>query len=99
MSGRTPSPTIVDVAREAGVSISTVSRYLNGSSLVANETMDRVREAIQKLGFLPRSAARSLALRRTNTFGVLVEAIGTPFFESIIAGAEEAADKEGYSSC
>jgi LacI family transcriptional regulator len=97
MAGRTSSPTIADVAREAGVSISTVSRFLNGSSLVADETVGKVREAIERLGYLPRSAARSLALRRTNTLGVLVEALGTSFFASVIAGAEEAAYEQGYN--
>ncbi len=97
MSGRTSSPTIADVAREAGISISTVSRFLNGSSLLAEETESRIRAAIQRLGYLPRSAARSLALRRTNTLGVLMETIGTPFFATVIAGAEEAAYAEGYS--
>lgn len=97
MSGKTSSPTIADVARESGVSISTVSRYLNGSNLVADETISKVREAIQRLGYQPRSAARSLALRRTNTLGILLEDIGTFFFSRVVAGAEEVAFEEGYS--
>ncbi len=97
MTRKTPSPTIADVARTAGVSISTVSRILNGSPLVANETLERVRAAIQKLGYTPHSAARTLALRHTNTLGVLLESVDSPFFASVVAGAEEAAYAEGFT--
>jgi LacI family transcriptional regulator len=97
MSGKTVSPTINDVAREAGVSISTVSRILNDSSQVARSTVERVQEAINRLGYQPRSAARNLALRRTNTLGIMMEAIGTSFFSSVVAGAEAAAYEKGYS--
>jgi DNA-binding LacI/PurR family transcriptional regulator len=97
MSGKSSSPTIADVARESGVSISTVSRYLNGSTLVAEQTVGKVRSAIQRLGYQPRSAARSLALRRTNTLGILLEDIGTFFFSRVVGGAEEVAFEEGYS--
>lgn len=97
MSRKTSSPTIADVAREAGVSISTVSRILNESPLVASETLGKVRGAIHRLGYLPHSAARNLALRRTKTLGVLLESIGSYFFESVVTGAEEAAHAEGFS--
>ena len=97
MPGRTTSPTIADVAREAGVSIATVSRILNDSDLVAEETVCKVRNAIQRLGYQPRSAARNLALRRTNTLGLLLESLGTFFFSTVVAGAEEAAYSEGYN--
>jgi LacI family transcriptional regulator len=97
LSGKTVPPTISDVAREAGVSISTVSRIINDSTQVANGTVERVRETIDRLGYQPRSAARSLALRRTNTLGILLQAIGTSFFSAVVAGAEQAAYEEGYS--
>lgn len=97
MTRKTSSPTIADVAREAGVSISTVSRILNESPLVANETLGKVRGAIQRLGYSPHSAARSLALRHTDTLGMLVESVGSSFFASVVAGAEEAAHEDGFS--
>lgn len=97
MTRKTTSPTIADVAREAGVSISTVSRILNESPLVAVDTLEKVRGAIQQLGYLPRSAARNLALRHTNTLGVLLETVGSPFYASVIEGAEEAAYAQGFS--
>lgn len=97
MPGRTSSPTIADVAREAGVSITTVSRILNDSDLVAVETVGKVRGAIDRLGYQPRSAARNLALRRTNTLGLLLESLGTFFFSTVVAGAEEAAYSQGFN--
>ena len=65
-------PTIVDIAREAGVSISTVSRVLNRSMPVADETSKRVLDTIERLQFNPNSAARNLASKRTNTIGLLI---------------------------
>jgi LacI family transcriptional regulator len=97
MSGRSPSPTIADVAREAGVSITTVSRIINASELVADGTGQKVRDAIERLGYQPRSAARNLALRRTNTLGILLESLADTFFPLVIAGAEEIAYQNGYS--
>lgn len=97
MTRKTTSTTIADVAREAGVSISTVSRILNESPLVADNTQSRVRKAIEHLGYMPHSTARNLARRRTKTLGVLIESIGNWFFPSVIEGAEEAATAEGFS--
>ena len=62
-------PTISDVAQLAGVSIATVSRVLNGSTPVVEETAQRVRAAVDELRFVPRTAARVLASRKTNTIG------------------------------
>ena len=64
--------TIRDVAREAGVSIATVSNTLNKPSVVKPETRDLVMEAVQKLGYVPNLNARSLSSRRSNLIGVLI---------------------------
>lgn len=64
-------PTIRDVARHAKVSVGTVSNVLNDSSLVKEETRDRVLSAIAELGFHPTAAARSLSTQRTNTIGMI----------------------------
>lgn len=64
-------PTIRDVARYAKVSVGTVSNVLNGSSLVKDETRERVLRAIQELDFHPVAAARSLSSQRTNTIGMI----------------------------
>jgi len=97
MARRRSLPTIADVAREAGVSISTVSRILNKSPLVADDTLEKVHEAIQRLGYLPHSAARNLALRHTNTLGLLIESVGSHFFAEVLEGAEEAAREQNFS--
>jgi DNA-binding LacI/PurR family transcriptional regulator len=68
-------PTIYDVARSSGVSISTVSRVLNSPDKVNTKTRARVMSAIDKLGFVPKAEARARAMRSTNRIGVL-----TPFF-------------------
>ena len=63
---------IKDVAREAGVSIATVSRVLNDIDVVNEETKKKVLEAIKKLGYRPNIVARSLKTHRTRTVGILV---------------------------
>ncbi|WP_046655442.1 LacI family DNA-binding transcriptional regulator [Clostridium tetani] len=62
-------PTINDVAREAGVSISTVSRVLNNNYPVKEETRKRIEEAIEKLNYKPNMLARSLITKKTSTIG------------------------------
>ncbi|HUH95844.1 MAG TPA: LacI family DNA-binding transcriptional regulator [Anaerolineales bacterium] len=90
------SPTISDVARRAGVSIATVSRVLNGKPLVIDQTADRVQAAIRKLNYVPRSAARVLASRRTNAIGLLLPEIGGWFFPPMLRGIEGGARELGY---
>lgn len=96
MSFSPQSPTIADVAKRAGVSIATVSRVLNGNTPVVPSTAERVQAAIKELNFVPRSAARVLASRRTNTIGLLLPEIGGWFFPSILRGIELAARQAGY---
>jgi len=91
-----PRVTIADVAKLAGVSISTVSRVINGSQLVNQKTAKTVHEAISTLGYAPESAARNLASRRTNTLGVLLPTIGSYFFGQVVAGIEDIAYQAGY---
>jgi len=88
--------TIKDVAREAGVSVSTVSRVLNNSKPVSDEIRVRVLAAVEKLNFQPNSLARSLVLKKTRLIGVLVPDIANPFFPVAIAGIEEIAGMYGY---
>jgi DNA-binding LacI/PurR family transcriptional regulator len=89
--------TIDDVAREAGVSIATVSRVINRSVPVAPQTMERVLAAIKKLSYQPQAAARILASRKTNTLGLLIPEISGYFFLPIIHGIESGAYERGYS--
>lgn len=96
MSPKSKSITISDVAKQAGVSISTVSRVLNGTVPVQPEKADRVRAAMDELQFVPRAAARVLASRRTNTIGLLLPEIGGWFFPSMLRGIETAARAADY---
>lgn len=99
MAGTRSRATITDVATEAGVHPSTVSRVLSGhaASTIRPETRQRVEVAAERLGYRPSALARSLRLQRTLTLGMLVPDITNPFFSSIIKGAEEAARERGYN--
>jgi LacI family transcriptional regulator, galactose operon repressor len=88
--------TIADVARRAGVSISTVSRVVNDSAPVDEPTAVRVREAVAMLGYVPQAAARNLAKRSTNTIGLLLPSIGEDFFSLMMRGIEKEATAAGY---
>ncbi|MEC5149004.1 LacI family DNA-binding transcriptional regulator [Cryobacterium sp. GrIS_2_6] len=90
------NPTVVDVARLAGVSIATVSRVLNGSARVSDDRLTRVRAAVNELGFRPNSAARSLASRRASIVAVLAGTTLTFEQTEIIRGIEESAREAGY---
>lgn len=89
--------TIKDIARQTGVSHSTVSRALHVSPLVAGRTADRIRKVALQLGYLPSAAARSLKTHRSQVLGVIVSSVEDPFFGEILQGIEEVAQKNGYS--
>ncbi|MDD7543510.1 MAG: LacI family DNA-binding transcriptional regulator [Peptoniphilaceae bacterium] len=82
-------PTIKDVAKLAGVSISTVSRVMNKSKPVSPEAERKVIDAINKLGFKPNELARSLVMKHSNSIGILVKDIGIEYMADMIRGAEE----------
>jgi len=93
----TKAPSIYDVAKEARVSVFTVSAVVNGKSHVGKALKQRVDAAIQKLSYRPNLLARSLANRRTHTLGIVVPDISNPFFPLVVRGAEDAAQKHGYN--
>ncbi|QZY56401.1 LacI family DNA-binding transcriptional regulator [Crassaminicella profunda] len=84
--------TINDIAKESGVSRATVSRVLNDSGYVKDETRQKVLKAIKELNYTPSAIARSLSTRKTNTIGVIVPEINDPFFGEIIKGVSQVAD-------
>ncbi len=88
--------TIRDVARAARVSVATVSRALNDSGPVRDDTRRRVRDAARDLRFTPHGAARSLITSRTNTLGVLLPDLYGEFFSEIIRGIDREAQRAGY---
>ena len=90
-------PSIYDVAREARVSVFTVSAVVNKKTHVGVRLRQRVEEAIAKLNYRPNLLARSFAKRQTHTIGLVVPDISNPFFPMMIRGAEDAAHKHGYN--
>jgi LacI family transcriptional regulator len=84
------------VARAARVSVATVSRALNDSGPVRDDTRRRVRDAADNLRFTPHGAARSLITSRTNTLGVLLPDLYGEFFSEIIRGIDRSAQRAGY---
>lgn len=96
MTSARRNPRIFEVARSAGVSISTVSRVSNGTAPVGPRTAARVRAAMERLGYSPHALARGLAARRSHTLGLLITDILTPYFPDIVRGAQEAAEAAGY---
>ena len=89
--------TIQDVARDAGVSTATVSRVFSAPELVLETTRNKVMEAVNRLGYEPNFAAKSLRTLRTEKILVTVPDISNPFFSQVIRGVEEAALAAGYS--
>jgi DNA-binding LacI/PurR family transcriptional regulator len=96
MNSKTTYTTISDVAEHAGVSIATVSRVLNGKIPVQAEKAERVQRAIAELNFVPRSAARILASRKTNTIGLVFSEIRGAFFSHLLKGIESQLHQAGY---
>ncbi|MDW8802451.1 LacI family DNA-binding transcriptional regulator [Clostridium sp. A1-XYC3] len=88
---------IKDVAKEAGVSIATVSRVLNDVDVVNEETKKKVLEAIDKLGYRPNIVARSLKTQRTKTIGIIIPDISSQIYPEIVRGAEDVANIYDYN--
>lgn len=97
MAEKNRLPTIADVARRAGISIATVSRVLNKNVFVEEETTRRVEKAISELSYVPRSAARTLASRRTKTLGLIMSEISGVFFSPLLRGIEASVRQAGYN--
>jgi LacI family transcriptional regulator len=87
--------TIKDVAREANVSVASVSRALNGHGGVTADTLERIREVAARLRYVPHGAARSLITRRTHTVGALLPDLYGEFFSELIRGIDLAARAHG----
>lgn len=88
--------TITDVAKEAGVSVATVSRVINGSGFVAAETKQRVQEAIDRLSYSPNVYSRNLRKQESRMILVLLPDLENPFYGRIFTGMEKRAREDGY---
>ena len=85
-----------DVAREAGLSQSTVSRALRGDARVTDETRERVLAAARRLGYTPNALGRNLSQRSTRTIGMVVTEIANPFYPNLIAPLHDELAELGY---
>lgn len=88
--------TLKDVAKETGLTVSTVSRVLNNRGYISAQTRERVYEAMKKLNYQPNELARSLSKQTTNTVGVIVPHIDHPYFARLLSSLETAAYRNGY---
>ncbi|MGE4454728.1 MAG: LacI family DNA-binding transcriptional regulator [Sphaerochaeta sp.] len=91
------SPTIKDVAQSAQVSIATVSRVLNHSETVREDTRIKVLHAMEQLGYNRNEVARSLKFRHTNTIGIIAPELSNVFFMEVVEAMERSLGPLGYS--
>jgi DNA-binding LacI/PurR family transcriptional regulator len=89
--------TIQDVAREAGVSVSTVSRAFTAPEMVREETRHFVLQTAERLGYRPNRAARGLITGRTGNLGVIVPDLSNPFFPTVLKGVQSRAREADYA--
>ncbi len=89
--------TIKDVGKHAGVSVATVSRYLNGKGYVSGEAKQVIEKAIKELDYKPNQLARSLSTKKTDIIGLLVPDITNPFFPELARAVEDTAFANGYT--
>ena len=88
--------TIKEVAKYAGVSVATVSRALNRSGYVKEETRKKINKAIKDLNYRPNETARTLYKRKSKMIGLLLPDISNPFFTVVARGVEDEAMAKGY---
>jgi len=93
-----PPSTLIDVARHAGVSPSTVSRILNGTAKVSDDKRQAVLAAIEKMNFAPNQMAQALKKGRSMTIGIVVQDIASPFFDETLRGVDDGLKGTGYAS-
>lgn len=88
-------PTIRDVAKLAGVAPITVSRVINNTGYISEETRVRVEAAIEELQYIPNTLSQSLRFKKTNTIGLVLSDISNPFWTTVTRGVEDACSQQG----
>lgn len=88
--------TIKDVAKEAGVSVASVSRFTNNKGYVSEDAKKRIERAINKLNYRPNEIARSLFQKKTNMVGLIIPDISNPFFPMLARGVEDYLVEQNY---
>ncbi len=94
---KSSAPTMLDVAQAAGVSVATVSAFLNRTARVSPNAAARIDAAIRDVGYQRNAVARSLKLGRTHTIGLTVPHITNPFFTEVVSVITQAFDRAGYA--
>lgn len=89
--------TMKDIAKEANVSVATVSHVINGTKVISKNTYDRVMDVIKKYNYVPNSAAKNLRQKSTKTAGLIVSSLPDSFVTKMIYGVEERAREMGYN--
>ena len=97
MTRRSSSVTIRDVARQAGVSVATVSRYINRNAPVSAEVAERLDHVMSRLRYVPHAAARNLASRKTRVIGLLLNNLHNDFFVPLLNGVEGVVRQKEYN--
>ena len=97
MTQRSSSITIRDVAREAGVSVATVSRYINHNASISPAVAERLEKVMIELNYVPHAAARHLASRKTRIIGLLLTNMHNDFFGPLLSGIETIVRMQGYN--
>src|ERR1051325_10530194 len=90
-------PTVLDVAKRAGVAPITVSRVINNSGYISQATRERVETAVKELGYVPNTLARGLRSKKTKTLALVVTDITNPYFTLMARGVEDVAGDSDYS--
>jgi DNA-binding LacI/PurR family transcriptional regulator len=97
MTRRSSSVTIRDVAREAGVSVATVSRYINKNAPISAEVAERLQQVMSEMRYVPHAAARNLASRKSRVIGLLLNNLHNDFFVPLLNGVEAVVRQKGYN--
>ena len=97
MTKRSHSITIREVASQAGVSVATVSRYINHKASISEDIVQRIQQVMQELNYVPLESARNLATRKTGTVGLLSYSVEYGFFGPLVTGLEKVLKENGYN--
>lgn len=90
--------TIIDIAKKANVSTTTVSRVLNNKPDVGKETVKKIRKIMEELEYYPSSIARGLVLKKTSTIGLVIPDVCNPYFPELLRNVEDEAKKYNFST-
>jgi LacI family transcriptional regulator len=89
-------PTLSSVAKEAGVSVPTVSQVLRGTGRISDETREKVQEAARKLRYVPNSRAAAMRSGENREIGFVINQLGNPFIAEVVGGVVDLLETEGY---